>query len=93
MDHKVTKGSKEMQELKDPQDHLDDQVLQEVLEDQEPRVNGATRDFPGPLVVMDSLEELAYRVLLVQSANLDRMELKEMLDLLVKKDLRDQKAL
>ena len=40
MDHKVTKDSKEMLELKDPRDHLDDQVLQEVLEDQGPRANG-----------------------------------------------------
>jgi hypothetical protein len=33
--HRETKGNKEMQEVKDPRDHLDDQGLPEVPEDQE----------------------------------------------------------
>jgi len=91
LDHKVTKDSKAMQELKDLRVRQDDQVLQEVLVDLVLKGKGVTLDFLDRLEVMVNLEELVCQVLLGLLVNLGKMELKEILAHLAKKVLRDQK--
>lgn len=73
--------------------HLDVQVPLEVLADQVLKEKGAILDTPDQLAVMDNLEESVYRVLLVPLVSLDKMEQKEILDLLVKKASRGLKDL
>ena len=53
----------------------------------------AILDTPDQLAVMDNLEESVYRVLLAPLVSLDKMEQKEILDLLVKKASRGLKDL
>ena len=53
----------------------------------------AILDTPDQLAVMDNLEESVYRVPLAQLVSLDKMEQKEILDLLVKKASRGLKDL
>lgn len=91
--YKVTKDSKEILELKDPQVNLDARDLQEGLAGQELREKGEILDSRALQVAMDSQEGLDYRVHQGRSVNLDRMELKEMLEHLVKKDSRDPRDL
>jgi len=73
--------------------HQDVQVPLEVLADQVLKEKGAILDTPDQLAVMDNLEESVYRVLLVPLVSLDKMEQKEILDLLVKKASRGLKDL
>lgn len=82
-----------MQEQKDLRVHLDVQVPLEVLADQVLKEKGAILDTPDQLAVMDNLEESVYRVLLAPLVSLDKMEQKEILDLLVKKASRGLKDL
>ena len=56
-------------------------------------VHRAILDTPDQLAVMDNLGESVYRVLLVPLVSLDKMEQKEILDLLVKKASRGLKDL
>lgn len=78
---------------KDLRVHLDVQVPLEVLADQVLKEKGAILDTPDQLAVMDNLEESVYRVLLAPLVSLDKMEQKEILDLLVKKASRGLKDL
>lgn len=91
MVHRATKDNKEIQELKDPRDHLEDQGLPEAQGDQELKGNEAILDFQVLPVVMGSLVELDCQVLLGQLVSLDRMEQKETWAHLVKRVSRAQK--